>query len=55
MLCLTRQKNESVYLEIPGVGTVEIKINKLTGSRVQVGIEAPKEIFIHRGSPNATD
>ena len=44
MLVLSRKKNESIIVD----GKIEIKIIELEDGRVRIGIEAPKDIQIHR-------
>lgn len=46
MLVLSRKMDQSV--ELPGLGVV-IRVIELKRSRVQLGIEAPKEIEVRRG------
>jgi carbon storage regulator CsrA len=46
MLVLSRREGQSILL--PELN-IEICILKTTGSRVQIGIEAPREIAIQRG------
>lgn len=43
MLSLSRLVGESIF-----VGPIQIKIQKLRGSRITVGIEAPREFLIRR-------
>lgn len=44
MLILTRRKNESIIID----EQIKVTILELDNNRVQVGIEAPRDISIHR-------
>ncbi len=44
MLALTRKKNESIIIG----DDIEIKILDISGDKVRIGIEAPRDITIHR-------
>lgn len=44
MLALTRKKDESIIIG----DNIEIKILDITGDKVRLGIEAPRDIAIHR-------
>lgn len=44
MLALTRRTDEAIIID----GNIEIKILEIQGDKVKIGIEAPKEIGIHR-------
>ena len=43
MLVLSRFKNESIM-----IGDVEVFIVDIRGDKVRVGIEAPKDVPVHR-------
>jgi carbon storage regulator len=45
MLCLSRKKGEKI---IVGSGLVTITVVEIKGSVVRIGIEAPKELSVHR-------
>lgn len=44
MLALTRKKDEAIIID----GNIEIKVLEIQGDKVKIGIEAPKEIGVHR-------
>lgn len=44
MLILTRKKDESIIID----GSIEIQIIAIEEGKVKIGINAPKEIEIHR-------
>ena len=44
MLVLSRKKNESIIIN----GNVTIVVVEIRGDKVRLGIEAPKEISVHR-------
>lgn len=44
MLVLERYPDESIVID----GNIEIKINRVRGDKVTLGITAPKNISIHR-------
>lgn len=44
MLVLTRRKNESIVID----EQIRITIVEVRGDKVRVGIEAPKEVPVHR-------
>jgi len=44
MLILTRKKDESLVID----GKIEIRIVSLDDGKVKLGIEAPREVEIHR-------
>jgi carbon storage regulator len=45
MLILTRRINESIMIND---GQVTIKVLGVRGNQVRIGIEAPKEVSVHR-------
>lgn len=47
MLVLSRHRDESIIIEIGGVRVV-VSVIDVRGSKVRLGIEAPKEVIIHR-------
>lgn len=44
MLVLTRRAGESIMID----GEIELKVLRIKGSQVHLGIEAPREAAIHR-------
>lgn len=44
MLCLTRRKNQKIFIG----DDIEIEITAVEGKNVVVGIKAPKNVPIHR-------
>ena len=48
-LNLTRKKNETVLLEVPGIGEIEVRVRETGQSRISLAIEAPQEVKILRG------
>lgn len=44
MLVLSRKKNESIVIG----GVVTITVVEIRGDKVRLGIEAPKEVDVHR-------
>jgi len=44
MLVLSRKKNEEILID----GRISVKVVRVRGNTVQIGIEAPQEIPIHR-------
>ncbi|MFC1597052.1 carbon storage regulator [Planctomycetota bacterium] len=44
MLVLSRKKNEEILID----GCISVKVVRVRGNTVQIGIEAPQEIPIHR-------
>lgn len=47
MLVLTRRKNETIIIG-EGANAIKIKVLAFNGSRVRLGIEAPKDVNIRR-------
>jgi carbon storage regulator len=44
MLVLSRKKNESIVID----GSIVITVVEIRGDKVRLGIEAPREVSIHR-------
>lgn len=44
MLVLSRKKDESIVID----GGIKITIVEVRGDRVRIGIEAPRDIAVHR-------
>ena len=44
MLVLSRRKNESIVID----GNIVITIVEIRGDKVRLGIEAPREVPVHR-------
>lgn len=45
MLVLSRKINESIVI---GDGGIEVKIVDVSGRNVKIGIDAPKDVSVHR-------
>lgn len=48
MLCLSRKQNEDIVLKV-GTRTIVIRLNRLEGSRANIGIQADEDVKILRG------
>ena len=44
MLVLSRKKNEAIMIG----GNIKIMVLEIRGDRVRLGVEAPREISVHR-------
>jgi len=44
MLILSRKKNEHIVID----GTIRVYVVEIRGDKVRLGIDAPKEIPVHR-------
>lgn len=44
MLVLTRKKNESIVIN----DDITIVVVEIRGNKVRIGVEAPKEVTVHR-------
>ncbi len=44
MLILTRRVNESLIID----GKIEVTILQTRGNQVRIGIEAPRDVLVHR-------
>lgn len=44
MLVLSRKKNESIVID----GSITITVVEIRGDKIRLGIEAPREVPIHR-------
>jgi carbon storage regulator len=44
MLVLSRKKNESIIID----GGITVTVVEIRGDKVRLGIDAPKETFVHR-------
>lgn len=44
MLVLSRKKNETIVID----DTIEITVVEIRGDKVRLGINAPKEVSVHR-------
>lgn len=47
MLCLSRRKSERIHITA-GVHRITITVCELRGPKVRLGIDASKEVVIHR-------
>jgi sRNA-binding carbon storage regulator CsrA len=48
MLVLSRKRNESVYLLLPGVLKVRLRVESFFGDKVRLSFDAPPEVVILR-------
>ncbi len=48
MLVLTRELEDSVYIDLPDGRTISIKVVQLRGDKVRLGFDAPKDVLIRR-------
>lgn len=48
MLVLSRKKNEQIVIPLPTGELIIIALVEIRGDKVRLGIEAPKEIEVHR-------
>lgn len=48
MLILSRRIGESIVLQCPDGTTILVVLNDIDGSKVRIGIDAPREVKIHR-------
>ncbi len=44
MLVLSRKKNESIVID----GGIRLTVVEMRGDKVRIGIDAPREVVIHR-------
>ena len=51
MLCLSRRIGERIVIG----KDIIVTVNKIAGSRVTLGIEAPADVPIHREKPDAIE
>jgi len=49
MLVLSRKKNESIVID----DTITITVVEIRGDKVRLGIQAPKEVPVHRSEVHA--
>lgn len=55
MLVLTRRTNQAIELRLETGETVRISVERLTRSRVALGIEAPPNVHVVRGELGTTE
>lgn len=48
MLVLSRHRDESIIIRVPGGHEIKMQIVDIRGDKVRLGIEAPKEVTVHR-------
>ena len=48
MLVLARHRDESIIIPLPDGRRVRIMVVNIRGDQVRIGIEAPKDIPVHR-------
>lgn len=48
MLILTRRVGETIYIESPDGTLVTASVLGVKGSQVRIGVNAPKDVSVHR-------
>lgn len=48
MLVLSRHRDESIVIDHPKHGPIEVTIIEIRGDKVRLGIDAPTEVPVHR-------
>jgi carbon storage regulator CsrA len=43
MLVLSRKKNQSVQLEVAGIGIINVTVTDIGHDRVKIGVDAPRD------------
>lgn len=54
MLVLSRKESESLILMLPDGREVKIAVVRIMGHKVRIGIDAPREMAVHRREIHAT-
>ena len=48
MLVLTRKVNQSIMINLPHVGEIEVTVAEIRGDSIRLGVDAPKNVTVHR-------
>ena len=48
MLVLSRHRNQSIIIRVPGGPEIKMQVVDIRGDKVRLGITAPAEVSVHR-------